>query len=387
MFKILTYNQIATVGLDRFPRDQYEVASEIQHPDAIMLRSFDLHSVEIPPSVKAVGRAGAGTNNIPVDEYSKKGIPVFNAPGANANAVKELTIAGLLLAARNLGDAIVYVKGLEGEGSSLKNLVEQGKKAYSGYEIAGKTLAVLGLGAIGVRVANAAIDLGMKVIGYDPMLTVESAWMLSSDVKRAASIDDLIATADFVTVHVPLNDHTRGVINGARIAVMKPGAVLLNFSRDQIVDESAVLAALEQKQLSRYVCDFPSRPLIAHSKVITLPHLGASTEEAEDNCAVMVADQLREYLEHGNVRNSVNLPEVSMARTGGFRLSVVNENVPNMVGQITSALAEASLNIIDLLNKSRGDLAYTVIDLNAPIPGTTLDKIRSITGVLSVRAL
>ena len=387
MFKILTYNQIATVGLDRFPRDQYEVASEIQHPDAIMLRSFDLHSVEIPPSVKAVGRAGAGTNNIPVDEYSKKGIPVFNAPGANANAVKELTIAGLLLAARNLGDAIVYVKGLEGEGSSLKSRVEQGKKAYSGYEIAGKTLAVLGLGAIGVRVANAAIDLGMKVIGYDPMLTVESAWMLSSDVKRAASIDDLIATADFVTVHVPLNDHTRGVINGARIAVMKPGAVLLNFSRDQIVDESAVLAALEQKQLSRYVCDFPSRPLIAHSKVITLPHLGASTEEAEDNCAVMVADQLREYLEHGNVRNSVNLPEVSMARTGGFRLSVVNENVPNMVGQITSALAEASLNIIDLLNKSRGDLAYTVIDLNAPIPGTTLDKIRSITGVLSVRAL
>ena len=387
MFKILTYNQIATVGLDRFPRDQYEVASEIQHPDAIMLRSFDLHSVEIPPSVKAVGRAGAGTNNIPVDEYSKKGIPVFNAPGANANAVKELTIAGLLLAARNLGDAIVYVKGLEGEGSSLKSRVEQGKKAYSGYEIAGKTLAVLGLGAIGVRVANAAIDLGMKVIGYDPMLTVESAWMLSSDVKRAASIDDLIATADFVTVHVPLNDHTRGVINGARIAVMKPGAVLLNFSRDQIVDESAVLAALEQKQLSRYVCDFPSRPLIAHSKVITLPHLGASTEEAEDNCAVMVADQLREYLEHGNVRNSVNLPEVSMARTGGFRLSVVNENVPNMVGQITSALAEASLNIIDLLNKSRGDLAYTLIDLNAPIPGTTLDKIRSITGVLSVRAL
>ena len=387
MFKILTYNQIATVGLDRFPRNQYEVASEIQHPDAIMLRSFDLHSVEIPPSVKAVGRAGAGTNNIPVAECSKKGIPVFNAPGANANAVKELTIAGLLLAARNLGDAIVYVKSLEGEGASLKNQVEQGKKAYSGYEIAGKTLAVLGLGAIGVRVANAAIDLGMKVIGYDPMLTVESAWMLSSEVKRAASIDDLIATADFVTVHVPLNDHTRGVINGARIAVMKPGTVLLNFSRDPIVDEAAVLAALDQNQLSRYVCDFPSRELIAHGKVITLPHLGASTEEAEDNCAVMVADQLRDYLEHGNIKNSVNLPEVSMTRTGGFRLSVVNENVPNMVGQITSALAEASLNIIDLLNKSRGDLAYTIIDLNAPIPATTLDKIRSITGVLSVRAL
>ncbi|MFN5745608.1 MAG: phosphoglycerate dehydrogenase, partial [Methylococcaceae bacterium] len=328
-----------------------------------------------------------GVNNIPVAEYSKRGIPVFNAPGANANAVKELVIAGMLLAARNICGAWDYARRLEGDDHALHTLVEKGKKQYAGFELTGKTLAVLGLGAIGVKVANAAIDLGMNVIGFDPQLTVESAWQLASSATRAASIDDLIARADLLTLHVPLNDHTRHIINTARLDVMKKGAILLNFSRDKVVDEAAVIAALEAGQLGGYVCDFPSRALLAQPKVVALPHLGASTGEAEDNCAAMVADQIRDYLENGNIRNAVNLPEVVMPRTEGSRLAVVNENVPNMVGQISSTLAEANLNILDLVNKSRGDLAYTLLDVNADIPEATVQRLRAIAGVLSARVV
>lgn len=387
MFKVLTYNNISSVGLDRFPRDRYELASEIQHPDAVMLRSYDLHGVEIPPTLKAVGRAGAGVNNIPVAEYTQRGIPVFNAPGANSNAVKELVIAGMLLAARKICPAWHFARTLEGDVASLHSQVEKGKKQFAGFELAGKTLAVLGLGAIGVKVANAAIDLGMDVVGFDPQLTVESAWQLSSQAKRAASIDDLIGKADLVTLHVPLNDHTRHVINAARLDFMKKGSILLNFSREKVVDEEAVLAALDSGQLSAYVCDFPSRKLLEHAGVIALPHLGASTAEAEDNCAIMVADQLRDYLENGNVRNSVNLPEVVVPRAEGVRLSIVNQNVPNMVGQVSGALADANLNILDLVNKSRGDVAYTLVDLNSPVPEDTLNRIRDIEGVLFARVI
>ena len=387
MFKVLTYNNISAVGLDRFPRDRYEVASEIQHPDAVMLRSFDLHGVEIPATLKAVGRAGAGVNNIPVAEYTQRGIPVFNAPGANANAVKELVIAGMLLAARKICPAWHYAQTLEGDNAAIHSQVEKGKKQFAGFELAGKTLAVLGLGAIGVKVANAAMDLGMDVVGFDPQLTVESAWQLSSQAKRAGSIDDLIGKADLVTLHVPLNDHTRHVINAARLDFMKRGAILLNFSREKVVDEEAVLAALDSGQIGAYVCDFPSRKLLGHAGVIALPHLGASTAEAEDNCAIMVADQLRDYLENGNIRNSVNLPEVVVPRTEGVRLSIVNQNVPNMVGQVSSALAEANLNILDLINKSRGDVAYTLVDLNSAVPEETLNRIRGIEGVLFARVI
>jgi len=387
MFKVLTYNNISAMGLERFPRDRYEVASEIQHPDAIMLRSYDLHGAEIPPTLKAVGRAGAGVNNIPVAEYTQRGIPEFNAPGANSNAVKELVIAGMLLAARRICPAWHFAQTLEGDAASIHSQVEKGKKQFAGFELAGKTLAVLGLGAIGVKVANAAIDLGMDVVGFDPQLTVESAWQLSSQAKRAASIDDLISKADLVTLHVPLNDHTRHVINAARLDFMKKGTVLLNFSREKVVDEDAVLAALDSGQLKTYVCDFPSRKLLEHAGVIALPHLGASTAEAEDNCAIMVADQLRDYLENGNVRNSVNLPEVVVPRAEGVRLSIVNQNVPNMVGQVSGALADANLNILDLVNKSRGDVAYTLVDLNSPVPEDTLNRIREIEGVLFARVI
>ncbi|RQW82142.1 MAG: 3-phosphoglycerate dehydrogenase, partial [Methylococcus sp.] len=338
-------------------------------------------------SLKAVGRAGAGVNNIPVAEYTQRGIPVFNAPGANANAVKELVIAGMLLAARNICPAWAYARGLEGDDNALHAQVEKGKKQFAGFELAGKTLAVLGLGAIGVRVANSAMDLGMDVVGFDPQLTVESAWQLSSLAKRAGSIDDLISCADIVTLHVPLNDHTRHAINAARLDFMKKGSVLVNFSREKVVDEEAVLAALDSGQLSAYVCDFPSRKLLGHDRVIALPHLGASTAEAEDNCAIMVADELRDFLENGNIRNSVNMPEVVMPRSQGARLCIVNENVPNMVGQITGALADANLNILDLLNKSRENIAYTVVDLNSSVPEDTLQRIRTIAGVLSARVI
>ncbi|HSQ69653.1 MAG TPA: phosphoglycerate dehydrogenase [Steroidobacteraceae bacterium] len=384
-FKILTLNNISVRGLDRLPRDRYEIASEIGHPDAIMLRSADMHGMEIPASVLAVARAGAGTNNIPVAKLSSRGVPVFNAPGANANAVKELVLAALFLSSRNICQAWGYVRGLQGDDEALEEAVERGKKQFSGQELPGRTLGVVGLGAIGVEVANAALALRMQVLGHDPQITVQRAWQLSAGVEQARSLDELFARSDFVTVHVPQNDATRGLVSQSRIALMRPGGVILNFARAAVVDEAAVLEGLDSGQLSAYVCDFPTRRIKDHPKVVALPHLGASTSEAEENCAVMVADTLRDFLENGNVRNSVNFPESVLPRIGANRIAISNANVPNMVGQISTCLADAGLNIADLLNKSRGEIAYTLIDTDALIPSEVLESIRAIPGVLAAR--
>lgn len=387
-FKILTLNNISVRGLDRLPRDRYEVASDLNRPDAIMVRSADMHAVEIPQSVRAIGRAGAGTNNIPVPKLSKLGIPVFNAPGANANAVKELVIAGMFIAARNICQAWGYVRDLKGDDHALEEAVEKGKKKFVGYELPGRTLGVVGLGAIGVEVANAAHGLGMRVLGFDPQITVQRAWQLSSGVEQALSLDDLFARADMITVHVPLVDATRALVNAARLKLMKPNGVILNFARAGIVDEPAMAASLNAGHTGAYICDFPSVLLKDHPRVVALPHLGASTGEAEENCAIMVADTLRDFLENGNVRNSVNFPEAVLPRTmGATRVGIANENVPNMVGQISTALAAANLNIADLLNKSRGGIAYTLIDVEGQIPASVVEQIRAIPGVLTVSVL
>jgi D-3-phosphoglycerate dehydrogenase len=388
-FRILTLNNISVRGLDRLPRERYEVASEIGHPDAILLRSADMHTMEVPASVKAVARAGAGTNNIPVGKMSKRGIPVFNAPGANANAVKELVIAGLFLGARHICQAWAYVRSLSGNDEELDEAVEKGKKKFVGYELPGRTLGVVGLGAIGVEVANAAHLLGMRVLGFDPQITVQRAWQLSSGVEQALSLDDLFSRSNFVTVHVPLLDATRGLVNSARLKLLKPDSVVLNFARGGIVDEAAILDALGANRLGAYICDFPTALLKDHPKVVALPHLGASTNEAEENCAIMVADTLRDFLEAGNVRNSVNFPEAVLPRTvaATTRLAIANENVPNMVGQISTALASAKLNIADLLNKSRGELAYTLIDIDGQVPTSVIEGLQAIDGVLTVRSV
>jgi len=385
MFKILTLNNISVKGLERLPREMYEVASEFPHPDAILLRSFKMHDMEIPSSLKAVGRAGAGVNNIPVDKLSKMGIPVFNAPGANANAVKELVLAGMLLASRNICQAWDFARNLEGSDEEINKAVESGKKNFSGFELPGRTLGVIGLGAIGRRVANSAAALGMNVIGYDPGITVEGAWKLSSDVVKASSVDDLLSKVDYVTFHVPLIDATRNMINAERLRIMKKGVVILNFARAGIIDDAAVSAAIKEGKVYGYVCDFPSNLLKKHERVITLPHLGASTEEAEDNCAIMVADQVKAYLENGTITNSVNFPDVVMPLTEGCRIGIVNSNVPNMVGQISTTMAKAGLNIIDMLNRSKGELAYTLTDVDKPVPESVLKELAQIKGVLAVR--
>lgn len=387
MFKILTLNNISVAGLERLPRDKYEVASEMQHPDAILVRSFKMHDYPIPATVKAVGRAGAGVNNIPVDKLSARGIPVFNAPGANANAVAELVLAGMLLACRNICPAWDFARRVEGDDAGIDKQVEAGKKDYVGYELPGRTLGVIGLGAIGVRVANIAIRLGMKVIGYDPSITVQSAWKLSSEVQQAVSVDDMLSKVDFLSFHVPLLDATRNMLSRERIKLLKKGAVVLNFARSGIIDDAALLEALDAGRIYGYVCDFPSNLLKNHPRVVTLPHLGASTEEAEDNCAIMVADQVRDFLENGNIRNSVNFPEVLMPRSEGYRIGIVNVNVPNMVGQISTTMAKAGLNIVDLLNKSKGNLAYTLADVETPIPASVIKEIAAIEGVLAVRVI
>ncbi|MGB5729244.1 MAG: phosphoglycerate dehydrogenase, partial [Thiogranum sp.] len=353
----------------------------------ILLRSFNMHDMDIPASVTAIGRAGAGVNNIPVDKMSKRGVPVFNAPGANANAVKELVLAGMLIAARNLVQGWNFARGLNGDDAHISKQVEAGKKNFAGMELPGRTLGVVGLGAIGVQVANAAHALGMKVIGYDPDITVQSAWQMSSDVEQATGIDDLLSQVDFVTFHVPLVDATRHMINAERLRTMKDNVVLLNFSRNGIIDDKAVVQALEDGKVYAYVCDFPSNLLKDHPRVVTLPHLGASTKEAEDNCAIMVADEIRDYLENGNVRNSVNFPKVYMKRYEGYRLAIVNENVPNMLGQISTTLADSGLNIVDMINKSRGDLAYTLVDVDGEVSQQCIDRVSSTAGVLAVRAL
>ncbi len=387
MYKILTLNNISVKGLGRLPRENYEVASEISHPDAILLRSYKMHDMEIPETVAAIGRAGAGVNNIPVDRMTQLGVPVFNAPGANANAVKELVLAGLLMASRNIAPAMKFADGLQGSDSEISAAVESGKKNFVGSELPSKTLGVIGLGAIGLRVANAALSLGMKVVGFDPQISVKSAWQLSSGVEQAVSVDHLFTQCDAVTVHVPLLDATRGIVNADRIKMMPKGGIIVNLARGGICDDEAVLAALDEGHLHAYVIDFPTAALLANPKVISFPHLGASTEEAEENCAIMVADSVREYLENGTVNNSVNFPEAIMPRNGGSRITVANANVPNMVGQISTILANADLNIADLLNKSRGEIAYTIIDLDGEIPADTLSAIRGINGVLSLRHL
>jgi len=387
MFKILTLNNISVAGLERLPRDRYEVASEISHPDAILVRSAEMHAMEIPASLHAVARAGAGVNNIPVPRMTARGIPVFTAPGANANAVTELVIAGMLMAARNIPQSLSFARGLGGDDEAIRKAVEAGKKRFVGFELPGRTLGVVGLGAIGVKVANSARALGMKVIGYDPAITVQRAWQLAADVQKATTLDELVAASDFISFHVPLTDETRCMVNGVRLALMRPGGVLLNFSREGIIDDEAAVASLDAGQLYAYVCDFPSNLLKDHPRVIALPHIGASTREAEENCAVMVADQLREWLEDGNVRNAVNFPEISLPRNGGFRLAVVNSNVPNMVGQISTHLAQVGLNIQDMLNRSRGEVAVTLIDVDRDVPPETAAKIAEIDGVLSVRCL
>lgn len=387
-YRILTLNQISVRGLERFPRDRYEVASSLVNPDAILLRSADLHSIEIPPSVRAVGRAGAGTNNVPVAALSKRGVPVFNAPGANSNAVKELVIASLFLAARNICQAWDFARGLSGDDKTIDEATEKGKKSFAGFELPGRTLGVIGLGAIGVEAANAAERLGMRVIGYDPDITVQRAWQLSASIEQARSLDELFSRSQFITVHVPLVEGTRGLVNSTRLQLMPEQGVLLNFSRAPIVDDAAVIAALQSGRLHAYICDFPKNALKDHPRVITLPHLGASTGEAEENCAVMVADTLRDYLEHGNIRHSVNFPDAAMPRpVGTRRIAVANSNVPNMVGQVSTLLAAAGLNIAELLNKSRGEYAYTLIDTEGTVDEALLGRIRAIEGVLSARAL
>jgi D-3-phosphoglycerate dehydrogenase len=385
-FRIQTLNAISPLGLERLPRDRYEIGADIARPDAMLVRSADMHATVVPDSVLAVGRAGAGTNNIPVAALSRRGIPVFNTPGANANAVKELVIAAMFLGARNICQAWSFARALTGSDAAIDAAVEEGKKQFVGFELPGRTLGVVGLGAIGVEVANSALGLGMKVSGYDPLITVERAWQLSAHVEQAPSLDALFAHADIVTVHVPLNADTRGLVNDARLSLMRRGAVVLNFARRPIVDERAVIAALERGQLQAYVCDFPTTALKDHPRVVALPHLGASTGEAEENCAVMIAEALRDFLEHGNIRNSVNFPPCILARAPHTtRLAIANTNVPNMVGQISTCLAAAGLNIAELLNKSQGDYAYTLIDAEGDVGAEVLGSIRSIGGVLTAR--
>ena len=385
--EVLVLNPIAQVGLARLPAEQYEVVKESKAPDVILVRSADMHAMKFDSRLKAVGRAGAGVNNIPVADLSKLGVPVFNAPGANANAVKELVVAGLLIAARNLAPALGFVQGLDKNAKDLEKQVEGGKKAYAGVELPGHTLGVIGLGKIGSLVADAAIRLGMNVLGYDPDITVDAAWSLPSQVRKANSVDELLKASDFVTLHVPLVDKTRGLINAKSLKLMKAGAVLLNFSRDGVVEDAAALQALSSKQLRCYVTDFPSAELIGKPGVVALPHLGASTSEAEDNCAVMVADQVREYMAHGTMENAVNFPNAQMPRESPYRLAIANANVPNMLASISQAMGSRKINIHNMLNKSRKDMAYTLVDVDSPVPEAAIKELCAIQGVLAVRYL
>jgi D-3-phosphoglycerate dehydrogenase len=386
-YAILTLNQISAQGLARFPAEQYALVKEAADPMAILVRSQDLHKHEFGPSLRAVGRAGAGVNNIPVGALSKRGIPVFNAPGANANAVKELVLAALLMSARHVVPALEFVHNLPDDAPDYEARIEAGKKEFAGIELPGRTLGILGLGAIGGRVAETALKLGMQVLGYDPEITIEAAWRLPSGVHKAHSIEEVLKHSDFVSLHLPLLPATRGLVDARRLEAMKPGAVLLNFARDAIVDVAAVAAALRAGRLRGYCCDFPSPQLRRERGVIALPHLGASTAEAEDLSAVMVVDQLRAYLEHGSIANAVNFPSVEMARESAHRIAIANANVPNMLGQISTTLAQAGLNIHNMVNKSRGEMAYTLVDVDSPVEPRVVDRLAAIEGVLAVRAI
>jgi D-3-phosphoglycerate dehydrogenase / 2-oxoglutarate reductase len=387
MFKIQTLNKIASCGLDRLPRDNYETATEILNPDGILVRSADLHSVEIPSSVLAIARAGAGVNNIPLDKCNQRGIVVFNTPGANANGVKELVIASLLLSSRNLYEGIAWTQSLKDKGDEVPELVEKGKAKFVGPELYGKTFGVIGLGAIGVMAANAAAALGMRVIGYDPFISVEAAWKLSHDVAKAANLDALLAESDYVTVHVPFNKDTKNMFNADRFSRMKKGARLFNFSRSGLVDNTAIKEAIANGQLGGYVLDFPEAELLGVDKVICIPHLGASTPESEDNCAIMAADQMREYLERGNIKNSVNFPNCELAPTGKARITLINNNVPKVISNVTTLLGSSGLNIDEMLNKNRGEVAYNIIDVSDEVSDELLEKLKQVDGVVSVRVI
>ena len=387
-FTIRTLNAISSAGLTQLPRENYVVGSEVTDPDALILRSANLHGEPIPSSVLAVARAGAGVNNIPIADYSARGVPVFNTPGANANAVKELVVAALFLAARNIIPAAAFAHRLGGDAASMDKAVEGGKKEFVGFELPGRTLGVIGLGAIGVEVANTAVGLGMKVLGYDPGITVRHAWKLSSFVEHVTNLDHMLKRADIITLHIPLVDATRGFIGEREVGLMKKSAVVINFSRGPIVETAAVVGALDSGRLRGYVCDFPSPELNKRPNVVTLPHLGASTREAEENSARMAATELRAFLENGTITNSVNFPDADLARAEGTRrIAVANSNAPTLVAQISTLVGEAGLNISDLLNKSRGEIAYTLIDVQGEIPDGLLDRIRSIKGVLSARVI
>jgi len=386
-YRIQTLNQVSPQGLRRFPAERYEVGGDVQRPDAIIVRSHDMHAMTIAPSVKAIGRAGAGTNNIPVAKMSERGVPVFNAPGANANAVKELVLTAMLMAARNVAPALSYVGSLDASAADLDERVEAGKQRFAGFELPNRTLGIIGLGAIGSLVADMAIKLGMNVVGFDPEITVDAAWRLPASVRKASSIDEVLRNSDFVSLHVPLLPVTRGMIDEKRLSAAKPGAVLLNFARDAIVDAAAVRDALRSGRLRSYLCDFPGATLLGEPGVVALPHLGASTVEAEENCAAMVVDQVRAYLEHGTIDNSVNFPSVQMSRESPFRVAIANANVPNMLGQISSTMAQAGLNIHNMVNKSRGEMAYTLVDVDSAVDDAVIRAIGAIHGVLSVRAI
>ncbi len=387
VFQVLVLNQISANSLKRLPALRYSVGKEVTAPAAVLVRSADMFGIDIPHSVQAIARAGAGTNNIPVPAMSARGIPVFNAPGGNANAVKELVLAGMLMAARNVAPALRFVAGLDAQMKDMGRAVEDGKKRFAGFELAGHTLGIVGLGKIGCLVADAAIKLGMHVLGYDPDITVDAAWSLPSQVRKAASVAEVLKNAHFVSLHVPLVPATHNLVNADNIALARHGAVLLNFSREGVVDETAVLASLNERHLAWYVCDFPGPGINGHDRVVALPHLGASTREAEENCAIMVVDQLRDYLENGNITNAVNFPAVVMGRESAYRVAIANANVPNMLGQISTAMARANLNIHNMVNKSRGDMAYTLVDVDSPVQDAVLAEIRAITGVLAVRYL
>lgn len=389
MFSILTLNQISVSGLNRFPREGYELASSISGPDAILLRSHQLTEADIAPSTLAIARAGAGVNNIPVKVCTERGIPVFNTPGANANAVKELVLAGMLLGSRGIGEGIAYVRGLTDhrDNNALSKLLEKEKKQFKGNEIKGKTLGVVGLGAIGSLIAEMGLMLGMDVVGYDPALSVEAAWRLPREVKRMENLATLLGKSDYISLHLPALEATRHLINRDALASIRKGAILLNFAREEIVDVQAVVAALDEGRLQRYIADFPVVELITRDDCILTPHIGASTDEAEDNCAIMAADQLRDFLENGNIRNAVNFPAVTLERSKGFRLSIANKNVPKILGNILSIFADANVNVIDMINKSRDDVAYNLIDVELAPSEDILGKIRAVDGVINVRVI
>jgi D-3-phosphoglycerate dehydrogenase / 2-oxoglutarate reductase len=387
MYKVRTFNAIAVRGLERFSRQEFEVSSDARDPHAILLRSHKLAPADLTPSLRAVARAGAGVNNVPVDVCTQQGIVVFNTPGANANSVKELVLVALLLASRDVVGGIEYVRSLGGVGdeAELDRLVEAEKKRFAGRELKGRSLGVVGLGAIGSLVARAALDLGMEVLGFDPAISVDAAWRLPSEVRRMENLPSLFARADYVTLHVPLLPETRGMINEAALRAFRPGSVLLNFARQPIVDTHALRVALDEGHVARYVADFPVPELLTHPRVLLTPHLGASTEEAEENCAVMAADQLVEFLKTGNIRNSVNFPSVSLEPAGGYRIAVTNRNVPGILNKVTSVLADRQINVIDMINKSRGDVAYNLIDVADELDAATLEAIRATDSVMNVR--